>query len=82
MNHDFKVGQKVRIKNDIYEPADDYSPGHYCALKGDLVVVRKLGDGSHKHSISVSHEGVTDNSFRVSPDEIYESLLDAEVRHD
>jgi hypothetical protein len=66
---DFKVGDRVRAKEAIYEPADDHAPGGYLCDKNDLLIVRKLTP-QFKRSLSVSHEHITDRSFGVEPDEV------------
>lgn len=78
MSHDFKVGMKVRAKRDLSDGPDDYSPGGTYASKGELLVIREVRD-TGPYPISVSHEHITDRTFGVSPDEIFESLLDTEV---
>ena len=69
MAADFTVGQKVRAKEAIYEPADDYAPAGYLCMKGDVLVVRKL-DTRAVFPIKVSHEDVTDCSFGAKPEEL------------
>jgi hypothetical protein len=66
---DFKVGDRVRVKEAIYEPADDHAPGGYVCLKGDLLIVREVREKG-QWPLSVSHEEVTDNSFACGPHEI------------
>lgn len=56
------VGIRLRLTKDIYDDgADNHHPPGYCALRGDIVVVRRVGE----KSLGVSHEGITDNSFTV-----------------
>lgn len=65
----YQVGDRVRAKEAIYEPADDHAPGGYICGKGDLLIVRAVRDRG-QWPLSVSHEDVTDNSFACSPDEV------------
>jgi hypothetical protein len=64
------------LKADLYEHADDHSPGGYLARKGERLIVRKVrtdyklpwGDPL---CISVSHEDRTDGmTFAVRQSEI------------
>lgn len=67
----FVVGDRVRAKQSIYEPADDCHPGGYLCQKGDLLIVRDVrGASSSLWRYSVSHETVTDRSFSVADTEI------------
>ena len=66
----YEVNQRVRIKEDIYEPPDENSPGGYCAKRGDIVVVRAIRQKG-QWPLSVSHEDRTDgNTFSVGHDEV------------
>jgi len=51
---EYKVGDRVRAKEAIYEPADDYAPGGYFCRKGDLLIVRKLTP-QYARSLSLCH---------------------------
>lgn len=66
---EYKVGDRVRAKLAIYEPADDHAPGGYVCGEGDLLIVRKVRE-SGNWPLSVSHEDVTDNSFSCGLDEV------------
>lgn len=66
----FKVGDRTRATQSIYEGPDDYSPGGYFCRKGDLLIVREVCPDAKVWPYSVSHEAITDNSFAVSADEI------------
>jgi hypothetical protein len=68
-SHKFKVGDRLRAKEAIYEHADDYSPGGFLCSKGDLLIVRGI-DWRLSHPLAVSHETVLDKSFRVDLDEV------------
>lgn len=67
-----KVGDKVRIKQDIYEYPDGDSPGGYCAEEGDIVIIREIkNDTNFIWNHCVSHEDRTDGAtFLVGKDEI------------
>jgi len=69
------VGAKVLLKEDIWESeTDGLIPPHCLARKGEVLVVRKVyQDGK---SPAISHENITDNSFRVYAGEF--DLLDKE----
>ena len=65
---DFKVGQLVKIKQAIFEPVSDYSPGGCLANAGDTVIVRAIELGV-QYPVAVAHHG-RDGSFVVSKSEI------------
>lgn len=67
--HAYRVGDRVRSKEAIYEPADDHSPGGYVCRKGDLLIVREARTKG-EWPLSVSHEDVTDSSFACGLDEV------------
>jgi hypothetical protein len=69
-----KIGDKVRLRKDIYEPADEYAPAGYIAKKVDVLIVRKVNQEREHWSVQVSHESVTNNSFGVDLQEIEVSL--------
>lgn len=61
-----EIGSRVRLLSDIYEHADDHSPGGYLARCGEELIVRGFG----KHfPFYVSHSHITDNSFGVQRSE-------------
>lgn len=60
-----KVGDRLRLTQDIYEDGEDVPPG-YIGLKGDTVIVRRISHGGKGgERIYVSHEHITDNAFLV-----------------
>ena len=63
-----KIGDRIRLKKDIYEPTDDYAMGGYLALKGEILIVRGLRE---KGTLAVSHENTTNCAF-LCFDEEYE----------
>lgn len=67
---EFQVGDRVRAKEAVYEPADDYSPGGYLCAKGDLLIVRRVTTQRDGRTLHVSHESITDNTFSVMPSEV------------
>lgn len=70
MSEQFSVGQRVRLTENIYEPADEYAPGGYLAKKGEVVNIKAINPG-RLYPISVFHDWVTDGkSFGVSESEI------------
>ena len=74
MSIEFKVGDAVELKADLYEHAEEHSPGGYLARKGERLIVRKLWgpDALSAWTVSVSHESRTDGlTFSVAPDEIF-----------
>lgn len=69
----FVVGDAVMLRQHLYEPADDHSPGGYLAMKGEKLIVRELRSPVVIWQYSVSHESRTDGiTFSVSGDEIEE----------
>lgn len=75
----FDVGDVVEIVKDIYEGANDHSPGGYYANVGDKVIIKSKYTleellkypSRFKHPFSVAHEWVTNNAcFVVGGDEI------------
>lgn len=65
----FNVGERVKLRRDVYEHADDHSPGGYLARAGEVLVVRYVTPGGH-WLYRVSHNEITNNSFGVTADEI------------
>jgi hypothetical protein len=65
----FKVGDRVRVKDDVIKPADDYSPVLCYARGGEILIVRDVADGE-LYLIKISHEDVLSQSFGVNADEI------------
>lgn len=65
-----KIGDKVKIKKDIIEYANEDHPDLLYARSGDIVIIRKIRENSLCYPIYVSHEDRLDNSFSVSIDEI------------
>lgn len=69
----FQVGDRVRARVAVFEPANDCHPAGYLCSKGDELVVRKLPQphvNQAAYPCAVSHENVTDCSFWVLADEI------------
>lgn len=65
----FEVGQAVRLRRDIIDPADDCHPSLLCGKAGDEVVIRRASTfGSFDWYVSHAHR--TDASFAVTNDEI------------
>jgi len=63
-------GDRVRLLADIYDYGDEgHHPPGYLARKGETLIVRKLDPG-HGYTVCISHEQVTDNSFRVAEGEV------------
>lgn len=62
----YAAGDKVRLTADIWDDGEDHHPPGYIAKKGQTVIVR----GVNISSLSVSHEHITNNSFRVLMDEV------------
>lgn len=69
-----KVGQRLRLLQDIYEPADDFSPAGYLAKDGHILVVRKLNPDSKFSIAQVSHEHIKDRTFSLRDDDKFEVL--------
>jgi len=62
----YRVGDKVRLTQDIYDYGEDHHPPGHTAVSGDLVVIRKVftgGKGGER--FHVSHPDVTDRAFLV-----------------
>lgn len=73
------VGATVRLLVDIYEAADDYSPGGYLARRGEELIVR----AGRRNWVSpfdycVSHPHITDRSFCVKASEIERATTQTE----
>jgi hypothetical protein len=65
-----EVGQKVIAARDIVQEASDDFPAHLLATKGTVLIVRGAWTHDGDLPVRVSHEHITDNSFRVSMNEI------------
>lgn len=69
MDHKFKYGDRVRIKERVVEYLDDGMGANCCAAAGDVVIIRKKR--TYGYHYSVSHEGRTDGkTFGVYEPEI------------
>lgn len=67
---EFAVDQRVRLLVSVWDDGcDNHHPPGYLARKGEELIVRKIDPG-HEFPICVSHEQITDNSFRVALSEI------------
>lgn len=64
-----EVGDEIELICDIYEHADDHSPGGYLARKGEKLVVRRIYADGKPRPYSVSHHGVLDSTFVVDAHE-------------
>jgi hypothetical protein len=64
-----KINDRVRLLANIWDDGQDHHPPGYLAHKGEILIVRSLDPG-HEHPILISHEQVTDQSFRVAENEI------------
>lgn len=62
-------GDRVRLLADIWDDGQDHHPPGYLARRGEVVIVRKV-DSGHEFPFCVSHEQVTNQSFRVGANEI------------
>ena len=62
-----KVGDKVKLLVDIYEPVSDDSPGGILAFKDEVVIVRATG--GFIYDLHVSHAVVENNSFGILANE-------------
>jgi hypothetical protein len=65
----FAVGERVQLLVDIWDDGQDHHPPGYLARRGEVLIVRSLDPG-HEFPVLVSHEEVTDRSFRVGLGEI------------
>lgn len=63
------VGDKVRAKKTIVDPADGDHPTLLLCEEGDVLIVREVGL-LMTYPIKVSHESVTDNQFGVDASEV------------
>lgn len=71
------VGQRVALLADIWDDGcENHHPSGYLAQRGEILIVRAVDPG-HEFPVCVSHEHITDNSFRVALSEI-----EAEGSHD
>lgn len=61
-----KAGDKVMLTEDIYDDGcDNHHPPGFIAMKGEIVVVRKVVG----RRLQVSHEHITNRSFMIDPRE-------------
>lgn len=65
----FTVGKRVILLEDIWDDGEDHHPPGYLARRGEELIVRGYDPG-HELPICVSHEEITDQSFRVKSTEI------------
>ena len=63
------IGQRVSLLADIWDDGEDHHPPGYLAQRGEILIVRNLDPG-HEFPVLVSHEQITDQSFRVALSEI------------
>lgn len=75
----YEVGDAVEVCKDIYEGADDHSPGGYVARAGDKVIIREIYSAEEQykypfcrvHPFKVAHEWVKGKErFVIGPHEI------------
>ena len=59
------VGGKVRLLTDIWDDGEDIHPPGWLGRKGEILIIRACTQSPRSNHISVSHEGVTDSSFRI-----------------
>lgn len=59
----------MRLLVSIWDDGADHHPPGYLAHKGEELIVRQTDPG-HEFPVCVSHEHITDNSFRVALSEI------------
>jgi hypothetical protein len=67
------IGQRVRALKDLGAAPSGDSPGGIYAMAGEILVIRKVRPANNPGgwwAYAVSHEDVTDSSFRVSENEI------------
>lgn len=65
----YEVGQHVRLLADIWDDGQDHHPPGYLARSGEVLIVRAVDTG-HEMPLCISHEHITDRSFRVALNEI------------
>lgn len=66
----FTVGQSVVLLEDIWDDGcENHHPPGYLAHRGETLIVRAYDPG-HEFPVCVSHEHITDRSFRVALSEI------------
>lgn len=66
---EYAIGQRVQLLADIWDDGQDHHPAGHLARKGEVLIVRAFDQG-HEFPVCVSHEHITDRSFRVALDEI------------
>lgn len=65
------VGQEVRLRSNVWESANEYSPGGLCGKRGDKLIVKTVMPETYYFPIAVHHPEVTNgNAFCVRADEI------------
>ncbi len=72
----FYEGQELLARVDIYEGADDHSPGGYLCHRGDVLRVVGFSD-SKEYPIRVQHLNRTriDDNFKIAPHEVEPRLI-------
>ena len=59
----------MRLLADVWDDGADHHPPGYLARKGEILIVRAFDTG-HELPVRVSHEHITDRSFRVAVSEV------------
>lgn len=62
-------GDRVKLLESIWDDGADHHPAGYYAHEGEVLIVRKVDPG-HEFPYCISHEEITDRSFRVAAKEI------------
>lgn len=67
---DYKPGDRVKMKTDVWDDGQDHHPPGYLAHSGEVVNVRSNTPGAH-FPLALYHDGRTDNnSFLAGYDEV------------
>lgn len=65
-----EINDKVIALRDLFEEATGDNPRLIFARKRDVLVIREILPETSAYDFAVSHEGVTDRSFKVESSEI------------
>lgn len=67
---DYKIGDKVRLLEDVWDDGEDHHPPGYLARRGEVLIVRSIDPVGREYPLAISHKEITDNSFRVALSEV------------
>jgi len=62
-----KIGHRIKLLIDIFDDGEDHHPPGFIAFTGEILTIREFGKDNR--FLSVSHNNVTDSTFRIYPGE-------------